>query len=324
MEQHAKREIRYLYRGVSVACCVSTVQEELSLKISACIKGRAVESGQLPSLWCEDGLVASGRATPLHGVEPSFLREAALARASCKELLPDHESGSSLAIKSLLLNKQRLLLGIDRAWRVEEYFFLSFVGPEGEERLRELTLECLPTASTPVPSEEALARLERLQVSKLFEFVSVGAQVAFSNVKAMVSNIRQRRSPTWEATATEYVETVKARLAYFCTHEEPGASGGASRSTFGREALARHFEAAEEKHSAGEEMTLAEVGIFHTFKWLLTAAQDRSVAAWTENIVLAAHAVPPKTRRPQAAKSAVALVVKKETQKKAAVASYFT
>ena len=322
-ESSSKREVTIWYRGVALAAVVSSVNEELNLKVAAAIKTRAVDSKQLASLWCEDELVPSGRPKPEHKVDASLLREGILARNSCNGFLPEGECATGLAIKNALLSKQRLLVSIDKTWKVEELFFESFIGEAGERRLREITQDCLPTSERVRTVEECLGLLQNIEDSKIYQFVGSNAQNIFAHVKNMVYSIKQHRSPTFPAGCPDYISVVKERLANFCTVELPNGSDD-KKVLFGKPAIIQLFAGLLRKSRENENLVLADLTVFHTFRWLLSPAQDKDLEKFTTKVMGSSSAVPePKSKAAKTDDAKNKSTAEKAKQQKAAVDGFF-
>jgi hypothetical protein len=314
-------EIKMDYRGVAIKVMARSLQEVFLYNMAARIKGRAVALGELEPLWCENEL-AGPTSSPTLKIESALLRTYKLARQAAMDLLPDGHTG--VAIKNTLQSRQKMLSSLDKDWGIEHHFFLGMVGEMGEAALRKKILDALPGSDRSVTVDDSSAALAELESSKLYSFVDVGCQTAFSKVKELVGSIKLQRQPRFPSPCSDFLSTVKERLSYFCNYEETAGTDKAAVSN-GRAACKKHLQAMEVRMAANETLSLADVTTLQVFSWLLQPAEQQRLTAITDIIMKGVvcealvATVAPKTSGAKAKK----LADDKNILKKKQTSSYF-
>jgi hypothetical protein len=129
-------QITYTYLGMQCTAKVYSLHQEAMIRIYAKAKGRGVQTGALQPLWCEKELLPEAKVVPaIRGVDADVLKDCGVARKAAHQLL---ETGSGSEIQKMLTTKNKLLHGLDRWWQVDRDFWMSVIGPPGEQRLRDL------------------------------------------------------------------------------------------------------------------------------------------------------------------------------------------
>ena len=99
---------------------VSTLAEEVQLKLMAAVKGIAVDAQKLLKLWIEDLVVLpSSPLAPSPPVSEPMLKNAAAARQALKHMVNDASVSSSDVLARLVGHKAQTLLLQDPAFKIE-------------------------------------------------------------------------------------------------------------------------------------------------------------------------------------------------------------
>lgn len=141
-------EINIVYRGIDIKVLAKSYSDVFNVTVFSIVKTRAVNVGELQSLWCENDLVVPESETNV-SVDPALIRSAKLARRAATGILGD-EKQTGQTIMDMLTSKSSMLAGMDKDWTVEQSFFLGMVGDAGEAQLRAKLLGCLPASDKSV------------------------------------------------------------------------------------------------------------------------------------------------------------------------------
>ena len=122
------------YRGVKIPVAVEGFLQEWACHVEAFVKTAAVDTGVLKPLWCESELVPSPRPQYRIEVTAALVKDSALARKTCSDLL---ETGAASAdsIRNIFKQKQTLLRQMDRHFKIEEAFFQHMSGDSAEQNI---------------------------------------------------------------------------------------------------------------------------------------------------------------------------------------------
>ena len=287
-------------------------------------QGRYVDQGELAALWCENDLVPPvPDGTVLTSIDARLLKPAQLARKAAMQL---NKESSGPEIKNTLMKHHKVLLGRDRYWAVTRDFWVAAVGRPGEERLRELQLDCFPTISTAKTVQETWSQMERLGKSKMYDFVGVGSQKVFQDVKKLVETLKGKRAPEFVDTSGEYMAKVKERMGYF-VRASPDSAGRAP-SLGGRVAMRYLLAVVRKKAKSQEGVTLQDLEPMRMHPWLLAEQEPQEVEALLATAVgggAVAAALAARERAPEkgAGLKKRKAEVNKEAAKRQRVAGYF-
>ena len=217
----AHREIEISYRGVALAMLVSSLSDEVDMRLAAALRAEALRLGMLPGLACELELIEY--VSPI----TKDIKIDAL-------LLADNKAMMETAISSLKalditegskvvehLNKDELKYRqVDERFDIECAFFRAILGEGGEKMLESKILAILPTETRRVTETAALQRLRILQTSELYKFTGTVSQGSATMVADMIKNMLEGQSPSFPSNPSDFVKQVQVRMAYFCSAKE--------------------------------------------------------------------------------------------------------
>ena len=283
-------KIMYKYRGVDCLTKVTSHQQEALLKLIAEVRTRAINCKLLDPIWCECQLV-DVNAAEKKTVAPSLLTDAKLVRKAAAELI---SGGSGAEIKKCLNDRNKLLLGMDKHWVVERDFWLSMIGQPGEDRMQKMLLAALPAANRQKTVEAALAEVEAIEKSKLFEFVGVGCQKCVGEVSKVLKALAAKRTPEWPEARSAFMSTCMDRVAAFCRAPVPPPAAVGSDDMFedaageelvGKAALQQLLHTAQQDASKNVKLDMGRLLPFRLFEWLLSEEDRKKADALLTDVV---------------------------------------
>ena len=97
-----RRKITLSYRGLPMSMQISSITEEVEVRINAVLRGLATARAQIPSLACEDELVAGSQFNDpkKNVIEADIMESAVKGRELANTLLNSEASGDGEAVKA--------------------------------------------------------------------------------------------------------------------------------------------------------------------------------------------------------------------------------
>lgn len=276
----AKKKVDVYYRGVKCVVPVASIWEEYTLKVQAAVRTAAVDKGVVESLWSEDDLVGK-RPVPSFAVDADVVAPTALARKTLNEAL-DSSEASAENIKRVISSKFGFLSSADKYFRIEQSFWLGFMGAPGAERLQAKILECLPGEGRNLSIGQSDSLLKKLADSKLLQFCGSGLQAIFGSIHGMVSAMAHGRAPNLAVvTDSPFVLRVKEALSLFCVYNPSDGSDAPAEEQrlFGAAAAVKQLEDLKAKSAAKHDLSLVDLRPLQIFTWLLSEAQQGELKA---------------------------------------------
>jgi hypothetical protein len=255
-----KREIQVKYRNVACSLKVTSLMEEVDVRVACALKSSAVACGDLVALLCEDDLVQNGVIGTKGQISADVLRACQVARESCDETLMATTSLDGASVVAHLTKKEASLRSMDPTFCIEIRFFAGMVGAAGEKILEQNVVQLLPTAKSAVSETDALSSLRRLQATDLYKFTGASSQGVVLSVCTLVQDLLEGRRPSFAMSPSPFVTRVKYSLGFFCR-----AVDGEGVALVGAPAV----EYLTEKVLKAKDMTLASLEQPIKFSWML-------------------------------------------------------
>jgi hypothetical protein len=180
---NSKRNVVFFYRGLEIELVVTSLAEELVLKIAAWVKAAAVGTAALPEMKFEAGLFEDTKK-PQVTVDDALVSEYAAARDTLARILTDVPVEGTVVV-SMLKCKLQMLQGIDKTFVLEfKAWAAMHEGQEGMAAVQAKLMQALPTQS----------ELKTLPQSvQIINTISQGCMYKFGNgaVKAQVDSVKE-------------------------------------------------------------------------------------------------------------------------------------
>lgn len=138
-------------------------------------------------------------------------------------------------------------------------------------------MELLPSELQDIPATQVLQRAKQLQASQLFKFNGEAGQRAISAATDIINQIACGQPPSLSPDCTPFLARVKHALRFFVRHAH--ASG---EVVVGSDALMIMWQKVQAKK---EPLDFQDIEVFHTFQWLLPAAEQKKFTALAKNLV---------------------------------------
>lgn len=185
------RSVQVKYRGVDVVVDVSSIYDEVQIRVTAHVKSLAVipakggEPGALAPIFCEGDLRPADRRTDV-SVHKEVCRVWNICRASLNGMLPAEMHTSSAYVNDLLSTKYEIAIQMDPTFKVEVQFFRLMAGKVGGELLQTEVLSVMPAKVGQHCPSECLERLDKVRASSRFSFCQADYQASVSLVYELV------------------------------------------------------------------------------------------------------------------------------------------
>ena len=124
-----KRTIRFNYRGLVIELQVTSLAEELVLKLACWVKGMAIGTGALPEMKFEVGLFQDMETNTKLPVDDDLVAEYAAARTTLTRVLNAVPIDGTVVV-GILKSKLQMLRGIDKTFVLD---FMAWVAMHAEE-----------------------------------------------------------------------------------------------------------------------------------------------------------------------------------------------
>lgn len=272
------REVSITYRGISIKVVVSSHMEHWHMQIMSYLKGTAVASEHLPSLFAEDKLVAEQTATDV-AVADGLLEAAMVARSAAQESAVELEQATGDDVVKVLRSQHAVLLSMDPTWEIELAFFVSLSGENGQKQYHNRILSCLPTAAKGMDLKTSLNRLKALRSSEMSTYCGRGLVNQLNTIIDWVTTASQSRMVKLGSGDTPLLKAAGQQMANF-VRETTGADN--KKVVVGAEAAKLMLKRLQEKASNNEAITLDMCKTLQVFKYLLKENEVKVLDGFAE------------------------------------------
>ena len=281
----AKRCVRLCFRGRWFTITVRSVEEEVEAHISAWTRSRLAATGQIEELPYESTFAVDAHAArkdeQTATVEDEVAAPVIRGRGELADMLEGEDWTSSREMTEHILRIQPVLEQMDQGMRVECEHILAMGGDMGMEVIHEDALKLFPTRygdAKPVAVLSDLRRIQNRAATKFAPFAAIkDLEVVVGFLEAVDGGRPVRMAK--DTMQTPFLLSVIEKLPNFVNAlvDDPGPPA-TKKQLVGKEALVAIFDAWSAKlASAAATVDPAEVDVFNTFHWLLTADQSKAV-----------------------------------------------
>ena len=179
-----KRTIRFNYRGLVIELQVTSLAEELVLKLACWVKSMAIGTGALPEMKFEVGLFQDMETNTKLPVDDDLVAEYAAARTTLTRVLNAVPIDGTVVV-GILKSKLQMLRGIDKTFVLD---FMAWVAMHAEEPGLKSVQSRLRTA---LPTKTDLKTLQ--QSIQSISVIVNGPVYKFGNasLKSQVDSVRE-------------------------------------------------------------------------------------------------------------------------------------
>ena len=217
-----RRELEVWYRSLKLLVVVGHSNEIITAKIQSHCKSVGVLSGKLHALWFEDAILPREQKKQIADIEDVLLVDGnnmrALINAEAKLVAP---TTGDLAV-AMIERKLPQLISIDASGTLELALACSLASGPGADKLRDMMLECLPTASRPIEIQDAIPKLEHLMKGALYAFASRPAQGMIGEILSVLKSVARGYSPTFTSWSGDPVlkQVRDENMPFFIKHTQ--------------------------------------------------------------------------------------------------------
>lgn len=179
-----------------------------------------------------------------------------------------------------------LLLSIDSTFSVELSVCRALQGKQGDQLVEKEILARLPTAQKTMALGSAVASLKSLRESTMCKWTGDSAGNVLAAVIEQLVIMMKGQPAKMEHFSSEFMQLVRARLPFFCTHYVEKSGNAKAHTLVGEKAAPAKLKNLEARIKDGSA-DLASVDDLHTFEWLLTAAEKNKLKDVTAKLVAA-------------------------------------
>lgn len=319
----ARREILVRYRNVEVTMLVSNYHEEISLRLSAHIKGCLAGKRSLPELPFDKFLAKPGAECKAESCDDHLAREWVQARNTLGKLV-DLDVASGSDIKQKMEEKLPFLTSIDRSMQIELKVLEALQGPQGDLLVEQSILAVLPTASRSVELAKASSEIDQLKVSGLFKMVGPTGQNMVVAVQQCLQTMQRGGAPPTQFMTSSGMAKVVPLLSHFCRHTiEKGGSGGKDKVLEGAAAASQKLKELKVKVDK-KSATFSDTEDLHRFEFLLSTDQQEQLRMLTKELLGTVAATSSKAAASSSTSKAAATKVKDDKAKLDVMALFAT
>ena len=277
-----KREIMFWYRGVCLQILVEHSSKIVLLKIGCFLKARGVARELIDQLWFEKDILGEPEGHD-HIIEIELMNGAKTCRqmmnAEAEVLKPSSGEVACQMIQSRLAS----FVAVDDTAEIELALAKALSSGPGAEKLHEKMMTSLPMRDVDKELTAAIAELEHLCESALFNFTSRQAQGVLTEIMNALRTMARGYSPNFVNWMTDNkLKMAKERLPFFFKFDGEQAENG----------LEKKLEDVKLKMSNDEIVDLVEMQPFSVFSWLLSKEKLAEAGAITEKLFRETSYVP--------------------------------
>ena len=277
-----KKQIKVEFAGFELVMLATGAQHEWQLKLAGLLKTEALKSKCLQPLvyeeWILGGSMGSGQEVPAEELLDNMK-----ARQMVKEILQDDSIACFADMQKLISTNAHSIMTVDRTFAVElKYLDLAPEALEGA--IKKKLIKILPSASQSVSFNQASLQLEELKASTMCRRASRASMGQVEAYLEIVGNMQRGVAPDPDpAKDNQFYKKILSQLAWFCEYTPRAADDKAETKVIrGPEALKRQHADMLSKMGAGSgaaEVTLGDLEVFQTYRWLLTEAEKKTAGS---------------------------------------------
>ena len=271
----AKRDTHPLYRGQKTTVKIESIGDEVNTHLAAAVRTVGVEKNMVTPMFVEGIVIPEGsKSTYVANVHADLLTDCIAARSRLAGIYSNAVVSSSAQIQALIMPKTPSLLLCDRDFKLELALISELTRVDEKARLRQATMQALPTVMDAVTPNASALRLQALQSSQCFKLSTEAAQKKHDIAMNVVAAIADDRVPDTRTMATDTcLQAVLARCAFFCRAVGQAEGGG---DLVGAPALQALLDTAAAKFSKSCAKR-SDIAPLKTFAWMYN--DDQKVVA---------------------------------------------
>ena len=309
-----KRHVAINFLQQSVTVTIMDFSLEVHLRLSAALKGLAIQQGQLQRLPYEDWLLPAA-LEPKIRIQEELLQDAAACRKLAVEMLQSESVNSLQDMAKILEKNSQALCSLDSSFKLE----LAFLSTSADDLLKATVtrklLETLPSESRRRSLTQSLAAVQDLSQTQMLKMSPPALRTLAQSVEEILANMLRGAGPEASlAKSSDFYAKVMHHLGFFVWEGE-GAG-----VTYAAPALKKKFHECQKKLQADpKSVSLGDLEIFQTYKFLLSSDDAEQLGKSVKQCLSAASTIAPAAKLP--AKKPKDLDSKKSSS--VAVMSYF-
>lgn len=279
-----KRSIDIEFFGCTLSMVVSSLTEEVDMRLAAAIKNIAIgRPGGLEALSYEKWIKPLTKVKTL-SIPKSLIEGPEAARRLVSEIIADDRIASFAEVEQTIKAQSSSALVLDPTFRLE-LSFLSQAERLIGECVQRAILERLPGTSpeaSPTTMEHTSVRLAELQKSDMVRRSSCSAIGQLESVQLVIDNMMRGISPEVNANASSFFVSVLDRCARFFEFDN-------GKTTIkGKEGIQEYSKTLEAKFAQGTVVSVPEIERLRPFWWLLSKDQVVQIESMLDRAIKSA------------------------------------
>ena len=189
-----KRTILINYRGLEIELQVTSLAEELVLKLAAWVKGMAIGTSALPEMKFEVGLFQDMTNTMLP-VDDDLVAEYAAARATLTRVLKAVPTDGTVVV-GILKSKYQMLRGIDKTFSLDLMAWIAMhaEGP-GLKAVQSRLRTALPTKTDLKTLQQSIQSINLIVTGSVYKFGNAALRSQVDSVREVIATMAAGSPP---------------------------------------------------------------------------------------------------------------------------------
>eukprot|EP00927_Polykrikos_kofoidii_P078785 TRINITY_DN75599_c0_g1_i1.p1 TRINITY_DN75599_c0_g1~~TRINITY_DN75599_c0_g1_i1.p1 ORF type:complete len:672 (-),score=153.00 TRINITY_DN75599_c0_g1_i1:131-1978(-) len=281
----SKRGIMVNIAEMTGKLIIASAEAEGEMKLACAIKTAALGAPSgLPLLPCEEILGARASTDPCK-VPSELLTGMVAARENLLTFFQRRSPRNFADVQRVFDDFFDSGEALDPSLKIERAI-LAELGPQLNKKMRDSVLEILPSSTRTSTLSQASAELTALTKGQLYAFCSLSGQRSLEGVIEIINNLMIAVPPELPASgADDFYTKVGNAITFFITHKP--ANGEPSPFMSGMPALEALWTELDNRMADGTDKSvrLSDVGVFQTFKHLLSADRKKTLSDWVRKIL---------------------------------------
>ena len=190
-----KRTIIFNYRGLDIELQVTSLAEELVLKLACWVKAHAVGTAALPEMKFEVGLFQDMTTNTMLPVDDDLVAEYAAARATLTRVLKAVPTDGTVVV-GILKSKYQMLRGIDKTFSLD---FMAWIAMHAEgpglKAVQSRLRTALPTKTDLKTLQQSIQSINLIVTGSVYKFGNAALRSQVDSVREVIATMAAGSPP---------------------------------------------------------------------------------------------------------------------------------
>ena len=190
-----KRTIRFDYRGLEIELQVTSLAEELVLKLACWVKAHAVGTAALPEMKFEVGLFQGMSENTKLAVDDDLVAEYAAARATLTRVLKAVPIDGAVVV-GILKGKYQMLRCIDKTFFLDLMAWIAMhAGGPGLKAVQSRLRTALPTKTDLKTLQQSIQSINLIVTGSVYKFGNAALKPQVDSVREVITTMAAGSPP---------------------------------------------------------------------------------------------------------------------------------